>query len=136
MTNTRIPAVPGHTGALSQNRGYPYYALFSGTAAALGTSANIASLTSDLRFATTSTGGETIKISGSKDNVNFTDLLPINEATGLPVTSVNLATGSYRIPMLKAGQWRHFKFTKSAAVQTGSAVIAAVLPRPAGAPYL
>lgn len=130
MTNFSVPGTPGMAGSAQQMQFFPYLASFSGTAAAVGTTAAIKTLISPLRFITASTGGETIKISASKDGTNYTDLTPIDESTGLPAASVNLASGTYRIPAKKAGAWVHFKFTKSAAVQAGSVAVGAALRRP------
>lgn len=107
---------------------YPYYAYATDTATALLTTDFLFDIVSDIRFKTTSSGGETIKIQGSTDGTNYDDLTPMLESTGQPVSSVNLATGAYSLPIFQFGHYRIFKFVKSAGVQTGVAVFVAVRP--------
>lgn len=126
MTNL---SVAHKLGRLGQDIVYPHFEYFSGTAAAMGTSAYLPDACSNIRFKTVSTGGETIKVSGSKNNSNFEDLYPIDESTGKQVTSVNLASGTYRLDLRKHGGWKFFKFTKSAAVQTGTVVMVCARPK-------
>jgi hypothetical protein len=134
MTNT---IVRGNTqpNPNNINAAYPYLLLLHGTAAALGKTSYLPNITSVVRFQTISTT-ETIKISGSKDDSTYVDLLPVNEATGQPVTSVALATGSYRLPLKNFGQFRFFKFTKSGAVNDGVVAVSTTLSRPVAAAYL
>lgn len=107
---------------------YSYYKVYQGTAAAMGTTDFLFDAISDIRFQTISTGGETIKIQGTVDGTNFDDLTPNNDTTGQPVSSVNLASGNYTLPLLKFGHYKQFKFVKSAAVQSGTAVFTVSKP--------
>ena len=81
MTNTRVGQMPGinkATGGLQF--AYPYYFVANSLAPViLGTTSYIPHIVSDIRFKITTNGAETIKVSGSKDNSNFTDLTPIDD---------------------------------------------------------
>lgn len=108
---------------------YPYFKVYSGTGTAMGTTDFMTDYISDIRFSTSSSGGETIKVQGTKDGTNFVDLKPVNEATGNHVTSAALATGNYVLPLKEFGHFRQFKFVKSAGVQTGTVGVAFTRPK-------
>ncbi len=107
---------------------YVYYAYATDTAAALLTTDFLFDAISDFRFKVTATGGETIKIQGSVDGTNYDDLTPSIETTGMVVSSVNLATGAYVLPLHKFGHYKIFKFVKSAGVQSGTALFVVARP--------
>jgi len=127
MLATGLKTIKNTRGTRVHN--YAYFKVYSGTAAAMGTTDFTTDYTSDIRFSTSSSGGETIKVQGTKDGTNFVDLLPVTEATGLKVTSAALATGNYALPLKEFGHFRQFKFVKSAAVQTGTVGVAFSRPR-------
>ena len=111
---------------------YVYYTYAIDTATALLTTDFLFDAISDIRFQTVSTGGETIKIQGSVDGTNYDDLTPSIETTGMIVSSVNLASGNYVLPLHKFGHYKKFKFVKSAGVSSGTAIF--VVARPWNAP--
>lgn len=135
MTNTINRGGPSSNSPTNINSGYPYLLLLSDTAAALGKTSYLPNITSVIRFKTVSTT-ETIKVSGSKDDTTYVDLKPIDEATGTPVTAVALPTGTYRLPLKNFGQFRFFKFTKSAASNAGIVTLTCILSRPVASAYL
>ena len=102
--------------------------LLNGTAASMGTlvlPGLAGSAAYVIEVITATTGGETIAITGKmKDNAGSASsaLSVIDASTGNQVTSTNLASGTYLIPV----QWpfNEYTFTKSAAVQNG--VVSAV----------
>ena len=128
MSNVRVATVPGLNGPISAPP--PVYMIgFTNTVAALGTTGYLPAIKGAVRFVTITSGAETIKVSGSKDNVNFTDLYPIDETTGNTLATVQLTTGSLKYWRLKArdaGAFRFFKFTKSAAVQSGTVFLTCI----------
>lgn len=99
------------------------------TAANFGAAAGIAlnpseGLVSDILIKLVTTT-ETTAIS-AKDwgGSTVTAVEVINEATGNPVSATALATGTYRIPMDRGGAlYQSLIFTKSAAVNAGTAVV-------------
>jgi hypothetical protein len=109
---------------------------YHATAANLGggVTAWMPDMLSHIRFKTISTA-ETIKVQGTKDGTNYTDLTPIDESTGLPFASVNLTSGSYRLPNKTYGQFRQFKFIKSGSTNPGHVVFVVVRSKPPGAGY-
>jgi len=136
MTNTRVGSIPGYNNALGGNRfAYPYYFVGQTSGAVMGTTGFIPHIVSDIRFKVTTGGAETIKISASKDNANFTDLIPIDESTGLAFASANLTTGAFVLKVKNNAQWKFFKFTKSATASAGTVVLACALTRPVSGSY-
>lgn len=107
---------------------YVYYAYAADTAAALLTTDFLFDAISDIRFQTVSTGGETIKIQGSTNGADYDDLTPSIETTGMIVASVDLASGSYVLPLHKFGHYKKFKFVKSAATEAGTAIFVVARP--------
>lgn len=137
MTNTRVGSVPGFSKATGGLQfAYPYYFVVNTLGPViLGTTSYIPHIVSDIRFKVTALGAETIKVSGSKDNSNFTDLTPIDESTGLPFASVNLTTGAFVLKIKNNAQWNFFKFTKSATTSAGLVVLTCALTRPVTGSY-
>lgn len=104
--------------------------LLQGTAASMGTVALPGLAGSNcyvIEVITVSTGGETIAITGKmKDNAGSASsaLTVIDASTGNNVSSTNLASGTYLIPV--SWPFNEYTFTKSAAVQTGIVSFVAV----------
>lgn len=92
---------------------------FTGTAAALGTTAYIdpaIAYTGVILFVSALTA-ETIAVTGTKDGTNFEAALkPIDTATGQPVATTALPVGIYILPV----GYMKYKFTKSGAVNVGT----------------
>jgi len=135
MTNTITRGGPSSNSPTNINSGYPYLLLLHTVATAMGKTSYLPNITSVIRFQTISTV-ETITVSGSKDDSTYVDLKPIDEATGTPVTAVTLASGNYRLPLKKYGQFRFFKFTKSADSTDAVVAVSTTLSRPVAAAYL
>ena len=130
MSNVRGGTVPGFNATMNQ---IPVQYLFfvQSTAANLGgatsVTAYLPAIKGSVRFVTFTSGAETIKVQVSKDGTTFNDYIPIDETTGNVAANVQLTTGGpkyWRIPVKTAGQWRFFKFVKSAGVQQGIVALA------------
>lgn len=106
--------------------------VFHGVAAAVGTSAFIPKMIGNAEVFVAVTGGETMKIQGSKDGTIFVDLTPFDKLTGNKTASVNLPSGNYILPLKNFGHLRQFKFIKSAGVQ--DSVVSLAVPRPFSTP--
>lgn len=138
MSNVRGPALPGITAPINAPPPIYIFAVQS-TAANLGGAAAITAYLpatkGHIRFCTFTSGAETIKVSGSKDGTNYTDLYPIDETTGNILSTVQLTTGGFkfwRIPTRDAARWRFFKFTKSAGANQGIVLLACASQEVAG----
>lgn len=110
---------------------FSHFELASGTVAAVLTTAYIQDPLSDWRFKVTLLGGETLKVEGTTNGTNFKTITVVDESTGNRVTAALqavLPSGSYKIPLREYGQFRQFKFTKSAAVQAVTLAVAVARP--------
>lgn len=117
METFTIPLI-GHA---TQNNGLTYvHKVLSNTIAALGTVQLVAPASVDnwVTEFTLVLNAETVVCTGSVDGTNFSAALaPIDQSTGRPASSTNLASGTYTVPV----QWpfQQLKFLKSAAVNQG-----------------
>jgi hypothetical protein len=89
----------------------------------------------DIVFSTVSTT-DTISVTGSTDGTNYdtklnatagAELVIFNMATGLPHTTGDLATGTYKIPYRYHQQWQSLKFLKSATNAVASLAVAKIV---------
>lgn len=86
----------------------------------------------DIVFSTVSTT-DTISLTASYDGTNYEAKLVdviFNEATGLPVTSGDLASGNYRIPYRFHQAFQSFKFLKSGTTAVASVAVAKIIKVP------
>ena len=84
----------------------------------------------DLIF-TTSTTTDTINVQGSYDGTNYESVASlatvlIDDSTGLPVASANLASGTYRIPFRVHYAFQTIKFTKVGTANMGAVAVAKI----------
>lgn len=102
----------------------------SDTAAALGRvslPSQAAAVVKDAKFEYISNGAETVSLTGSYNGGtnDSAALNPISAATGLPVTSTNLAEGVYIIP--HTWNYQSYEFTGSGAVDVKTIAFSALL---------
>ena len=92
----------------------------------------------DIIFTTVSTT-DTISVTGSPDGTNYdtklnatagAELVIFNMATGLPHTTGDLASGTYKIPYRYHQQWQSLKFLKSATNAVASVYVAKIVVSP------
>lgn len=74
-----------------------------------------------VKFHVMATGGETIKLQGTRNGTVWEDVTPITVSTGR-AASLTLATGEYQVTF---GPWEAFRFVKSAGVAIGTVAWAA-----------
>lgn len=123
-----------HSYPLMQGASKGYAQLFtanlSATAAAVGrvTLPNQAGcFIKDAKFEYISNGSETVSLTGSYNGGtnDSAALSPIDAATGLPVTSTNLAEGTYIIP--RTWNFQSYEFTGSSTTDVKTIAFAALV---------
>lgn len=107
-----------------------FTANLSATAAAVGRvslPSQAAAFVKDATFEYISNGSETVSMTGSYNGGtnDSSALSPINAATGLPVTSTNLAEGVYIIP--HTWNFQSYEFTGSSTSDVKTIAFAALL---------
>ena len=84
---------------------------------------------------TTATTTDTVNVTASYDGTNYESAASLatvifDDATGLPVASVNLASGTYRIPYRVHQAFQTIKFTKNGTASMGGVSVAKIITVP------